>query len=310
MPKAQKKTRSPKSRTAPLASRNANATRKPPGLKKTSKLEMAVENDEVRVASPQPSTATKANHGTSSPGAESANNYLILATLSGSANPPINRLLSLPPSLTFDKVHQVLQIAFGWTNSHMHDFNVSLIDDHTDEPWSMGRATCLNIWSNPDSVPDDLMEESKAETKITLAEVYEKPEWKDKAEIEYEYDHGDSWGHQLSLLGRATPGTNSQFGAPSDVKIICLSGQGHPAAEDAGGMGGWEDLKDAFKHPRKAENRERIEWYKNVCLNGGKTLDPYAFDVLDVNDGLRDAFIENQVQRKSHDECAGCGKEL
>ena len=310
MPKAQKKTRSPKSRTTPLASRNANATKQPPGSKKTSKSKKALENDEARVTSPQPSTATKTNHGTSSPGSESANNYLILATLSGSANPTIDRLLSLPPSLTFDKVHQVLQIAFGWTNSHMHDFNVSLIDDDADGSGSMGGATCLNICPNPDSMPDDLMEQSKAETEVTLAEVYEKPEWKDKAQIEYEYDHGDSWGHQLSLLGRATPGTNAQFGAPSDVKIICLSGQGHPAAEDVGGVWGLEDLKDAFKHPRKAENRERIEWYKNGCLNGGKSFDPYDFDVMDVNDGLRDAFTENQVGGKSHDECAGCGKEL
>ena len=139
-------------------------------------------------------------------------------------------------------------------------------------------------------MPDELMENSRAESEVTLAEVYEKPEWKDKVLIDYEYDHGDSWGHQLSLLGRATPGMNAQFGASSAMKIICLNGQGHAAAEDAGGMWGWEDLKDAFKHPRKAENRERIDWYKNGCLNGGKKLDPYDFDVLDVNDGLRDAF--------------------
>ena len=311
MPKAQKKTQSPKSRSTPLASRNANATKQPPGSKKTSKSKKAVKNDEARVTSSQPSKATKANHGNSSPDSESANNYLILVTLSGSANPTINRLLSLPPSLTFDKVHQVLQIAFGWTNSHMHDFNVFLIDDDDAEnPGSMGGATCLNICPKPDSMPDDSMGNSKAETEITLADVYEKAEWKDKAEIVYEYDLGDSWEHQLSLLGRATPGTNAQFGAPSDVNVICLTGQGHPAAEEVGGFWGWDDLKDAFKHPRKAENREQIDWYKNGCLNGGKTLDPHAFDVLDVNDGLRDAFTENQVGGKSHDECAGCGKEL
>ena len=309
MPKAQKKTHSPKSRATPLATRNANASKQPPGSKKTSKSKKAVDNDESHVTSPKPSQTTTTNHGTSSPGSESASNYLILVTLSGSENPTINRLLSLPPTLTFDKVHQVLQIAFGWTNSHMHDFNVSLIDENDRKVGPMGPRSCLNICPDPSDLPDEL-EESKAEADITLADVYEKPEWKDKVEIEYEYDHGDSWGHQLSLLGRATPGTNAQFGAPNDVKILCLTGQGHPAAEDAGGMFGWEDLKDAFKHPRKAESRERIEWYKKGCLNGAKSLDPYAFDVLDVNDGLRDAFAENQASGKSHHACAGCGKGL
>ncbi len=303
MPKAQKKSRSSNSRATPLAPRNANASKEPPASKKTSKSEKAADS------APQPSKDTTANHEVLA-GPDSANNYLILATLSGSTNPPINRLLSLPPSLTFDKLHHVLQIAFGWTNSHMHDFHVSLIeDDKKEEAGFMAPRSCLSIYQNESDLLDDLEEDSKAETDVTLADVYEKPEWKDKAEIEYEYDHGDSWNHQLALLGRATPGTNAQFGAPRDVKVLCMGGQGHPAAEDVGGTWGWEDLKDAFKHPRKAENRERIEWYKSMCLNGGKSLDPYAFDVLDVNDGLTDAFYEGQSKAES-DECAGCGKEL
>ena len=287
MPKAQKKTHSSNSRATPLATRDTNASKQPPGSKKTNKSKKAVENEEDDVDSSQLSKATATSHEVSSTDAQSASNYLILATLSCSRNPTITWLLSLPPSLTFDKLHRVLQISFGWTNSHMHEFNVSLIDD---EAGLMGRAPCLSICPDPSDLPDDLQKGSRAESEVALADVYEKPEWKDKAEIEYEYDHGDGWNHRLALLGRATPGTNAQFGAPDDVKVICLDGQGHPAAEDVGGTCGWEDLKEAFKHPRKAEHREQIDWYKNFCLNGGKNLDPYAFDVMDVNDGLRDAF--------------------
>ena len=174
----------------------------------------------------------------------------------------------------------------------MHDFNVSLLDPNDNE--AMPRF-CLSISPDPSIFAGDMMNDTKAESEITLADVYEKPEWKDKAEIEYEYDHGDSWNHHLALLGRATPGTNAQFGVPSDVKVLCLNGQGHPAAEDVGGECGWEGLKDAFKHPRKGEKREQIEWYKNFCLNGDGKLDPYAFDVMDVNDGLRDAFAEGRA---------------
>lgn len=307
MPKAQKNTRPLKSNAIPSATRNAKAPKQPSGSR-SSKREESANNDADRVSSPRLSKATTDAHDTSTSDLENANNYLILATLSGSANPTINRLLSLPPTITFERLHGVLQIAFGWTNSHMHDFHVELVDDGKKAAF-MRRSSCLHICPDPSEIdfPEDLREDTKAESEVTLADVYEKPEWKDKAEIEYEYDHGDGWCHQLSLLGRATPGTNAQFGAPKDVKILCLGGQGHPAAEDAGGIGGWEDTKDAFKHPRKAESRERIEWYKHMCLNGGKSLDPYAFDVLDVNDGLRDAFFPDQSSGKSK---AGCGKKL
>ena len=189
----------------------------------------------------------------------------------------------------------------------MHDFNVLLVDD---EPGFRGHRSFLALCPNPDGLPEDLKAYTMAESEVTLADVYEKPEWKDRAVIDYEYDHGDSWNHHLTLLGRATPGTNAQFGAPDHVKILCLNGQGHPAAEDAGGTCGWRGLKEAFKHPRKAENREQVDWYKNGCLNGDKSLDPYAFDILDVNDGLRDAFAEDKAREKADDTCEECGKDL
>ena len=289
MPKAQKKIRTITARATPLANRDPNALKPSRSSKETGNPKKGVEKEADNVKSPQLANATVIGQEATSAGSESANNYLILATLSGTANPTITRLLSLPPSLTFDKLHAVLRISFGWGGGHMHDFNVSLVDE---EPGFLGPPPCLFIYPDLSIMPDEFQENSKAETEVTLADVYEKPEWKDRAQIEYEYDHGDGWSHDLALLGRATPGTNAQFGAPDDVKIICLDGQGHPAVDNVGGICGWESLKDAFKHPRKAGNREQIEWYKNFCFNGEKKLDPYAFDIPDVNDGLRDAFAD------------------
>jgi hypothetical protein len=61
--------------------------------------------------------------------------------------------------------------------------------------------------------------------------------------------------------------------------------QGHPCAEDCGGSGGWESLKDAFKKKGDAEGRKK--WYKQGCGNGDpKGLDPWKWDVFDVNDEL------------------------
>jgi hypothetical protein len=39
-------------------------------------------------------------------------------------SPAIWRRLVVPADATLDVVHQVLQIAFGWKDSHLHDFHV------------------------------------------------------------------------------------------------------------------------------------------------------------------------------------------
>jgi hypothetical protein len=38
--------------------------------------------------------------------------------------PKISRSLELPLELNFAHVHEVLQAAFGWPDSHLHQFNV------------------------------------------------------------------------------------------------------------------------------------------------------------------------------------------
>ncbi len=37
-------------------------------------------------------------------------------------NPPVWRALRVPAELPLAGLHDVLQIAFGWQNSHLHDF--------------------------------------------------------------------------------------------------------------------------------------------------------------------------------------------
>ncbi|CAF9918078.1 MAG: hypothetical protein HETSPECPRED_003661 [Heterodermia speciosa] len=212
-------------------------------------------------------------------------NYLIQACISSSRDPTVTRLLSVPPDLTFDKLHEVLQVAFGWANCHPHRFDIT---DIRDNPWYPARL--LSVYRDPIPLHDEFASDDQKESEWTLADVYEKPEWKDRAQIEYEYDLGDGWHHILALLGRATPGTHAQFGVPDDAKVVCLGGQGHAVAEDCGGSAGWEELKKAFRNPRRAANRDRVEWYKYGCANGDPGgLDPYKWDILDTNEALREA---------------------
>ncbi|WP_419741229.1 plasmid pRiA4b ORF-3 family protein [Ruegeria sp.] len=38
--------------------------------------------------------------------------------------PRISRILELPVTLNLAQLHEVLQVAFGWTDSHLHRFNI------------------------------------------------------------------------------------------------------------------------------------------------------------------------------------------
>lgn len=42
--------------------------------------------------------------------------------------PPIWRAVQVPTDLTLDDLHTVIQVAMGWTDSHLHRFTVG-------EPW-------------------------------------------------------------------------------------------------------------------------------------------------------------------------------
>lgn len=301
MPKAQKKTSASKSKRAvPLAERSGNASKQPNTSKTKGRSPTAASDGAKGKSAPLSSPASQTTTSNQPKDVGSANSYIIQVTLCGTFEPTITRLLSLPPHLTFDKLDQVLHTAFGWTNSHMHSFKISSVDDQLIKPksprnkLSLMHVSTLSTFEDlpPKDPPPNLRGEVKPEHEVTLADIYEAPQYKDNADIFYEYDHGDSWTHHLALLGRGTPGTNKQCGVPNHWKVACIGGEGHGAAEDAGGTLGWMELKEAFEHPRKKGNKDLVEWYKHVCLNGDpKGLKPYEWNVWDVNDGLEAIFF-------------------
>ena len=218
-----------------------------------------------------------------------------------SSDPTITRTLSLPPSLTFAEFHQVLQIAFGWANCHMHTFTASFKEHPEGSPEDlMWPKPVLSLLSA--STMDDIMgiePKPQDEGNWTLADVFEKTEWANGKKgklgdgtltLQYEYDMGDSWEHEIMLLGRAQPGLHRSFGLQSEANVLCLDGQGHPCAEDCGSEPGWENLKTQFKKQRG--DKDLKDWYKNMCANGDeKGLDPWKWSMLDVNDELQRVVV-------------------
>ena len=65
----------------------------------------------------------------------------------------------------------------------------------------------------------------KFSTKIRLQDVLEKSKYKDKS-FAYEYDFGDCWYHEITLVGRKD---STDF-------FMCTDGEGHGVTEDVGSV--------------------------------------------------------------------------
>ena len=94
------------------------------------------------------------------------------------------RTLDVRSDITLDVVHQVLQAAFSWTNSHLHRFTLG---GPVFEP---GVQSFLCPFDVEDGDSDGLPEQS-----VRLDETMQNA----GDELHYVYDYGDSWDTTLSL---------------------------------------------------------------------------------------------------------------
>lgn len=76
-----------------------------------------------------------------------------------------------------------------------------------------------------DMMPKDNPELYQDATQWSLANFFDDEKYAGKTELCYEYDYGDSWEHDIVLLGREEPGMRKILQVPDDMPVICLDGQ-------------------------------------------------------------------------------------
>lgn len=165
-------------------------------------------------------------------------------TLKDVDSPPVWRQVLIPAAYSLDRVHAVIQAAMGWEDYHLHVFRVG----------GVGYA------------PPDLYDELgyRDETKIRLADLAATAK-----RIDYEYDFGDSWEHELVIEARTTATDEGIYPA-------CTGGEGACPPEDCGGSYGFAELKELLAGPPSAERAEMLEW-------AGGDYDPARFDLATAN---------------------------
>jgi hypothetical protein len=185
---------------------------------------------------------------------KSTPHYQLKVELAG-IEPPIWRRLLVRGDMNLGLLHAVIQVAMGWTNSHLHEFNI-------------GNVRYSDPRINEEVAADETPYRDEDRTPLVKATPGE------KAEFVYEYDFGDSWEHLVTVEKIHAPD------AASKVFVECLEGNRACPPEDCGGIGGYADLLEAIKDPQHEEHESMMKWL-------GGSFDPEAFDIKKTNTRLR-----------------------
>ncbi len=180
--------------------------------------------------------------------------YQLKITLEQS-KPPIWRRVLVPSNFHLGKLHQVIQIAMGWTDTHLHLFNAHqvLYAPAEDDEFEMG-IKC------------------KDETKYKLSQILTK----EKEKLHYEYDFGDGWRHIVVL----------EKILPFDLTTVlpsCLTGRRACPPENCGGIWGYADLLEIITNTAHPDHEEMMEWVSGE-------FDPVYFNVTEVNELFGEVF--------------------
>jgi len=164
------------------------------------------------------------------------------------SKPPIWRRIQVKGDTTLYKLHQIIQIAMGWTNTHLHQFIADGV-----------------YYGEPDP---EFAFEVVNERRVRLAQVAGGV--KDK--FIYEYDFGDGWEHEIMVEKIMEP-------EPKVSYPRCIKGKRSCPPEDVGGVWGYFHFLEAIENKDHPEHGEYLEWI-------GGSFDPEAYECAEVNEEL------------------------
>jgi hypothetical protein len=157
--------------------------------------------------------------------------------------PTIWRRIQIKDCFVFD-LHWHIQGAFGWTNSHLHDFDI-------------GR----DRYGIPSEIDDPNYPECKDSTTTLLSDIL--PKDGKRFVFKYTYDMGDNWEHEVVFEGVVKPDRKIKY-------PICLEGERACPPEDCGGEMGYEHLLEVLADPKHEEYLDLRQWAED--------FDPERFD--------------------------------
>lgn len=164
------------------------------------------------------------------------------------SKPPIWRRIQVRGSTTLGRLHYIIQVVMGWTDSHLHQFIVH------DQYYSVPNAD----WD------EDVKNEQHVKVEQLVSEA--------KDRFVYEYDFGDDWLHDIVVEKVLAP-------EPGIHYPRCLTGKRACPPEDIGGVWGYAEFLEAIRDASHPQHEALTEWI-------GGVFDPEEFDVAEINGQL------------------------
>jgi Plasmid pRiA4b ORF-3-like protein len=183
--------------------------------------------------------------------AQQAAVYQLKITLKN-VKPPVWRRVLVSGGTTLAQLHDLVQDAMGWTDSHLHLWEVG------------GRQGQRYGVPDPDLGWEDMRDERRAKLSSVAAR---------GDRFAYWYDFGDDWWHDV-LVEDVRPK------APGEDLPRCIAGRRACPPEDVGGPWGYADFLEAYGDPEHPRHEELIEW-------AGPGFDPATFQLEEIDGLLR-----------------------
>jgi len=160
---------------------------------------------------------------------------------------------------TLDRLHEHIQTAMGWTNSHLHQFEINDVQ--------FGDPELLD-----DGFDDFECQDSRV---IKLSQTL--PKDGKRFQFSYEYDFGDGWEHDVLFEGCLKANKGQRF-------PLCLEGSRNCPPEDVGGAWGYAEFLEALADPKHERHEELSEW------NG--PFDPEHFHAVETTKMMRKGIFD------------------
>lgn len=150
------------------------------------------------------------------------------------SQPPIWRRIQVK-NCTLDKLHEHIQTAMGWTNSHLHQFEID------------GER-----YGDPELLDDGFDDFECVDSTVTkISEIV--PKDGKRFRFRYEYDFGDGWEHEVLFEGCLRAERGQRY-------PTCVEGERACPPEDVGGVWGYAEYLEALAAPKHEQHDEMLQW--------------------------------------------------
>lgn len=181
--------------------------------------------------------------------------YQLKISIKG-ANPHIWRKILVKSTVSFYVLHIIIQTIFNWENYHLYQFDgdKSYTDSHAIEEYL----------------------ECDQDLKDALHYRISQELQQQKDKINYTYDFGDHWEHEIVLEKILEEDENIKY-------PICIAGKRNGPPEDCGGIWGYSDIINAIETKKYNEFEHLLDEDGNFYY---EDLNPSYFDKDEINKNL------------------------